>query len=547
MLERIGQHPNRRYFILKSIIINNLYGVDIMDEAIEICKLRLFLKLVAQVEQVEKIEPLPDIDFNIRSGNTLVGYATYNEVKRAVTSKLKGKLKTQLQRKFQFDDTLNRIEEKAQDVDRHFVLFRQQQTEIGGEVTLADKQELRNCLKVLEDELNCYLAKEYGVDLNKKDAYDKWLASHKPFHWFMEFYGIIHKRGGFDVIIGNPPYVEYNRVKKDYIIQQYETESSGNLYAYVTERGMNLLNERGIFGFIIPISIICTQRMEGLQKILFRSSQSVWFSNFAERPSKLFVGSEVLLTITLTRKGEKLNCKPFTTGFIKWTGNERNVLFDRIEYHVVQDKIKPYVVPKLGEEIESNIIKRVNYKGGQLGRHLLEKSKNVVFYRIGGGRYWKIFTNFQPRFVLNSKESVSSRENYLFLETSVHRDAVISILSSTFFYWYFILTTNCRDLNPSDLNDFPINLDKLTEKNLSMLADLCSKLMLDYKEKSQLKQKTSSLTGDILYQEFYPRFSKPILDEIDRVLSRHYGFTDEELDFIINYDVKYRMGREAEE
>src|SRR3970040_1204256 len=125
---------------------------------------------------------------------------------------------------------------------------------------------------------------------------------------------------------------------------------------------------------------------------------------------------------------------------MKCTGKKKNALFDRIEYHVVQEKIKPYVVPKLGEEIESNIIKRVNYKGGQLGRHLLEKSKNVVFYRIGGGRYWKIFTNFQPRFVLNSKESVSSRENYLFLETSVHRDAVISILSSTFFYWYFILT-----------------------------------------------------------------------------------------------------------
>ncbi len=44
-------HPNRRYFILKSIIVNNLYGVDIMEEAVEICKLRLFLKLVAQVER----------------------------------------------------------------------------------------------------------------------------------------------------------------------------------------------------------------------------------------------------------------------------------------------------------------------------------------------------------------------------------------------------------------------------------------------------------------------------------------------------------------
>ena len=59
VLEDIDGHPNRRYFILKSIIINNLYGVDIMEEAIEICKLRLFLKMVAQIDDVIQIEPLP--------------------------------------------------------------------------------------------------------------------------------------------------------------------------------------------------------------------------------------------------------------------------------------------------------------------------------------------------------------------------------------------------------------------------------------------------------------------------------------------------------
>jgi len=69
ILDDVERHPNRRYFILKSIIIGNLYGVDIMEEAVEICKLRLFLKLVAQVEKVQQIEPLPDIDFNIRPGN----------------------------------------------------------------------------------------------------------------------------------------------------------------------------------------------------------------------------------------------------------------------------------------------------------------------------------------------------------------------------------------------------------------------------------------------------------------------------------------------
>ena len=46
--------------------------------------------------------------------------------------------------------------------------------------------------------------------------------------------------------------------------------------------------------------------------------------------------------------------------------------------------------------------------------------------------------------------------------------------------------------------------------------------------------------------EYCLRPSKPIIDEIDRVLARHYGFTDEELDFIINYDIKYRIGKDAD-
>ena len=71
------KHPSERYFILKSIVLNNLYGVDIMEEAVEICKLRLFLKLVSPTgKRYEQIEPLPDIDFNVRAGNTLVGFTS---------------------------------------------------------------------------------------------------------------------------------------------------------------------------------------------------------------------------------------------------------------------------------------------------------------------------------------------------------------------------------------------------------------------------------------------------------------------------------------
>jgi hypothetical protein len=72
ILDTVARHPNEAYFIHKTLIVHNLYGVDIMEEAVEICKLRLFLKLAAQLEPGQEIEPLPDIDFNIRSGNTLV-------------------------------------------------------------------------------------------------------------------------------------------------------------------------------------------------------------------------------------------------------------------------------------------------------------------------------------------------------------------------------------------------------------------------------------------------------------------------------------------
>jgi len=62
-------------------------------------------------------------------------------------------------------------------------------------------------------------------------------------------------------------------------------------------------------------------------------------------------------------------------------------------------------------------------------------------------------------------------------------------------------------------------------------------------EEKQMRFKHDTLT----VQCIFPRLSKPIIDEIDRVLAQHYGITDEELDFIINYDIKYRMGRDAEE
>jgi hypothetical protein len=560
-LKQVEAHPSRRYYIFKNIILNNLFGVDIMEEAVEICKLRLFLKLVAQVEPDSNkdnfgIEPLPDIDFNIRAGNTLVGYATADEVRRVFKENPIGK---QTQYKLMLgkaQSEYDRFEEQVEMADRAFKQFHRMQTDpdMDSKDFTSAKKRLRERLKALNDELNRHLAGQYGVKLpslsgrgtkGEGDAYDKWLKSHQPFHWFVEFYGIMQS-GGFDVIIGNPPYVEYNKIRKTYLIHNYKTVECSNLYAFISERSLRLINTGGGFGFIVPISIICTQRMKAIQDRISSAAYSAWYSNYAERPSKLFVGAEVLLTILLTRCVDLGPHNFFTTGFTKWASEERSVLFDQVSYSLFKKKPKPYIIPKFMNVIEPNILEKLDICECILGRHLLRSSSYPIFYRIGGGRYWKIFTNFHPKFILNNVEGVSSRENYLYFQTEQLRNVAIAVLSSSLFYWYFILTTNCRDLNPSDLNEFPINLDSISRGNLGTLEHLCGSLMKDYEKNSEMKEKTSRLTGNIVYQEFYPRLSKSIIDRIDQVLAKHYGFTDEELDFIINYDIKYRIGRGAD-
>ncbi|MFO7611531.1 MAG: hypothetical protein R6W99_03460 [Clostridia bacterium] len=88
-----------------------------------------------------------------------------------------------------------------------------------------------------------------------------------------------------------------------------------------------------------------------------------------------------------------------------------------------------------------------------------------------------------------------------------------------------------------------------TESESAAFRDCLSELMRCLKDNSERKT-IRTKRGTIEYQEFYPRPTKSILDRIDGLFARHFGFTDEELDFIINYDIKYRMGRnggEAEE
>ena len=149
------EHPNLQYYIFKNIILNNLHGVDIMNEAVEIAKLRLFLKLVATVDVNPRkdnfgLEPLPDIDFNIRAGNSLVGFATEKEL-----------LETIQKKELLFaQDKLDDFKEELSLVSKAYRYFQNAQliNDQGSESFKIAKSDLNNRLSSLNHKLNIYLA-----------------------------------------------------------------------------------------------------------------------------------------------------------------------------------------------------------------------------------------------------------------------------------------------------------------------------------------------------------------------------------------------------
>ncbi|MBF2057248.1 MAG: Eco57I restriction-modification methylase domain-containing protein [Cyanobacterium sp. T60_A2020_053] len=540
ILANVRSHPNRSYFILKNIILNNLYGVDIMEEATEVCKLRLFLKLASKIipnpsAQNYGIEPLPDIDFNIRSGNSLVGFATYDEVKKAISG-------TE-QKKLDLFDNMSVINDKAKAVSEVYQYFRTIQTQGEGAGFAETKQKLQVSLASLNEELNQYLAHEYGIDTKKKKDYQNWLASHQPFHWFTEFYSIINN-GGFDVIIGNPPYVEYSKVKKDYQIKGYETEKCGNIYAPVLERGTILTKKSSFIGWIVPISSICTERTKSLQNCI-KSYNLIYASSFDIFPSRLFEGAAQRLTILLLNNKHLNNKKFYLTKYYRWRQEERDNLIDILSYQNNDKYIHTGWIARITETTTLSIIDKIYSNDKNLKKYILTTSKNPIYIHRIVNNFIKAIS-FEPYFK-KADGTITHSDDFKILNCQdKYIKMLICLLNSSLFYFYWRLHGDGFHCGFKDIEKFTCNLNDMSEDIKLQLNDLSDKLNQDFKKNSQIKIRKQVNTGEIELQTFFISKSKPIIDEIDKILAQHYGFSDEELDFIINYDIKYRMGKELD-
>jgi hypothetical protein len=523
VLAVVGAHPNRRYFVLKSIILNNLYAVDIMEEAVEICKLRLFLKLAAQIDPDPSkdnlgIEPLPDIDFNIRCGNTLVGYATKEEVQRCMKELGGGQMK------LMDEDELGsfaRFNMRCADVEDAFAKFRQLQTEGDGSVPYADKLELQKRLKALEDELNRHLAAEYGVKVNDKAAYAKWVKSHQPFHWFIQFYGILQD-GGFDVIIGNPPYVSAAKARKAYTVKNLATADCSDIYAWVLERSANLLRERGRSGMIVPLSLGFSSDFDSCRRLLHQAYGDNWFSSFGRIPAALFAADvRVRNTIHLGSKS-KSSKHSFTTRLHRWFEAARPALFQTLEYAPFQPALWKYRIPKLNtarlaqafeHALGSSIYTLAASTSSRATRHVLHFKKSAY--------NWLNFCRSMPPCYEGRRRVEHTEFGEIYFADATTTQLALMLANGKLMLVFWFAIGDDFHVTRWNFADFPADLSKLPDKQRDALLAIAPKLEKAMENAVQFKLNAGRRVGNYNLAK-----CREVTDESDLIFAEAFGFRE---------------------
>ncbi len=202
---REGQGGSSLY-AKRTVILNNLYGVDIDEGAVEICKLRLWLSMVADIEdEPNEVNPLPNIDFNIRHGNTLVGYVT--DLEEAIEEVEDDKLVQSTIGSFGENSVKRAVKKINEAIEKH---KKATSSEEATEWRHKANKRLEKYRDVLDQKTETEFQNAVEEDITLEQV-----KQYSPFHWVIEFPSVFQD-GGFDIAIGNPPWDKVKAERTDF-------------------------------------------------------------------------------------------------------------------------------------------------------------------------------------------------------------------------------------------------------------------------------------------------------------------------------------------
>ena len=528
-------HHSSRYWLLKTLCLNNLYGVDLMAEAAEIAKLRLFLKLAAQLDDPARMEPLPDLDFNIKSGNLLVGIADATDIERRFSDR--GVLP------FGLDLAMDAAESVAAAYD-DFVAA--QAAETGTEGEQHAKGLLQAKIKAISGQVDAAL---YEMR-NESQDFEEWRKSHQPFHWFAEF-PAVWRKGGFDAIIGNPPYIGLKGKKRNqfgYKWVGYETENCPDLYAVCTERASTLLNKQGRFAMIVMHSLCFHNAFEPNRKFLENEFVSLWISSYSRAADCLFSGSaKVRNSIIISSK--QFQAGLFTTRCHRWLTLSRLELFQLLEYGQPSKILMncgnlprwPFADNRKVADAFTYLVRRCTPLEKSLGA---SSDIKLGFKTTAATQTLSIYTSEPPTIDPETKlpaSTVSNRSGWLSFEDARCLHLALLCLAGRWGYLWWLMFGDEFDVTRGVLVALPCDIERLaTAKELSPAPcdmELVSLVARLFELSTQLQEGMTDHveynlrgSGDrrVLVGRYMMWKLRHITDEADWLLAQAWGLTWEQ-------------------
>ena len=512
VLQEIKQHQNRRYWIFKTIILENLYGVDIMAEAVEIAKLRLFLKLAAEARYDPNkknlgLEPLPDIDYNIRCGNSLVGFASMQQFENITSARLD--LSSGL---------LGKVREQAKMTQQANTRFRLAQDQGDGSYVAA-KHALAKELAKLNETLNQYLAIDYEKGKDKPQRYEQWKGSHKPFHWMADFYGIIEENGGFDVVIGNPPYIATRKI--DYTVKNLLTKNASDIYACFLERGESLLNKTGQSGMIVPLSLGFSKFFETCRNYLFNHYKSNWFSSYERIPSALFsFDVRIRNIIHIGNKEKNINCA-YTTKLHRWFIESRSTLFTTLEYSFFKPSAWNYYIPKLNTSKLINSFELIFAEQGVLQNSLLSRKSSYRLHFMQTAYNWLNYSIDMPPCYIAKRIVPHTTIGTLYFADSETRDIAMLFANGKLMLIFWFAIGDDFHVTKKNFSEFSISLQKIPSEMKKDLLSIHKNLTQFLPKTVQYKLNAGRNIGNYNLSK-----CRQITDQSDILFAEYLGITD---------------------
>ena len=444
----------RRLATRTNFIIQSLYGADLWGEAVEIARLRLYLAIVATTNAYEDLMPLPDLEFNLAKGNLLVGVNSEVEMEKLIGSALWAQ------------GEIGEVRNGIREVSVAIAAFHTEQQD----GTHASQEEK----KIIALQRSAGLKEQLNIALHKAMApeaqYAMWLKSHEPLHYLAQFPSVM-LNGGFDVVIGNPPYINRRKITT-YNYAGIPGSDLPDIYAPCAMRAYDLASKNKIFSMILPLSSAFNEKFAPLREYFVQGSGLFAQSSFGIRPEGLFAVAAQRITINSTIAQSKKEI--LTTRMHRWTKEFRPALLQTLRY-VPVGEVDKQRMNRIDGLFMNDLIAALSVNASRLefpktGRHKL-LAKGVVGYNF------PVSLRELRSLTVGGKPAPTTAKMVVWeFEDEEMRDAIYALLTSRLGYIIYQSVGDGFNVSNWILKEFPLNMHSIKmKKELSSAATGISK------------------------------------------------------------------------